>query len=222
MKIVILGASGDGAVVAQAIKDLSRVNSSYQLLGFLDDSPERGEMFCGVPVLGKTTSWRELEDDVLFLPALHKVKQMFNRKALIESFRIPDRRWATVIHPDTVIADDVKIGFGVFIASFVTIQPGTEIKNFVSIRAGANLGHDSTVSDYCYIGPNATLCGHSKMACGAHLGPNAVVTDGLILHEFSVASACSLVTKAVSAFDVVLGNPARKVSSIVSTKKAIP
>lgn len=219
MKVVIIGAAGDGAVLAQTIRDIARSDPNVELLGFLDDSKAEGTLFCNAPIMGPLLSWQYLDESVQFIPALHKVKQMYSRKKLIEKLGIPDNRWATIIHPNTVIADDVEVGLGVFIASFVTVQPGAKIHNFVSVRAGANIGHDSNVGDYCYIGPNATLCGHSEMACGAHLGPNAVVTDGLRLHEFSVIAASSLVTKTVHAFDVVLGNPARKVSSVISTKK---
>jgi len=212
-KVVIMGASGDGLVVAQAIRDIERHDNSMSLVGFLDDAMAEGTLVDELPVMGRLDSWSSLGEELLFYPALHKVKQMFSRKNIVERLAVPDRRWATVIHPTATIADDAQIGFASFIASHVTIQPGARIGAFASIRAGANLGHDASMEQFCYVGPNATLSGRARMEDGAHLGPNGVIIDGVTLGQYAVIGAGSVATRNIDAFDICLGNPARKVSS---------
>jgi len=219
VKVVIMGASGDGLVVAQAVKDIEHYDGSMRVVGFLDDAFTKGDIVSGVEVLGGLASWKLQAQDVKFYPALHKVKKMFLRKELIKGLGVPDERWCNVIHPTATIAQDVILGHAVFIASHVTFQPRSSCASFSSVRAGANLGHDSVVSSYCYIGPNATLCGGVMMKEGAHLGPNGVIIDGMVAGAYCIIGAGSVATKNINEFDVCLGNPARKVSSVAGSVK---
>jgi len=219
LKVVIMGASGDGLVVAQTIRDIERYDKSMQVIGFLDDGLEAESIIYGLPVLGGLASWSDLNENTLFIPALHKLKKMFLRKKLLEQLGVPEDRWATVIHPTAKIADDVAVGYGSFVASNVTIQPGATVCCFASIRAGANLGHNAIIDSYCYIGPNATLCGGAQIEEGVHIGPNAVVVDGIVVGHYAIVGAGSVATKNITAFDVCFGVPARKVSSTIGDMK---
>jgi len=213
---VILGGGGDGIVAAQAVRDLASAKADIDLIGFLDDSLDKGTLIEGIPVLGVIDAWRELSEEVFFLPALHKVKKMVQRAKRIVALEIPENRWTTLIHPTACVADGIHIGIGSFVASYVTIQPGAHIGNFVSIRAGANIGHHARIHDFGYVGPNATLSGHVSVEKGAHLGPNAVVLDGLNIGRYAVVGIGSAVTKNVSEFTVCMGNPARKITVLGS------
>lgn len=219
LKVVIMGASGDGLVVAQAIRDIERYDKSMQVIGFLDDGCGAESIVHGLPVLGGLASWSDLDDNILFIPALHKLKKMFMRRKLIDQLGVPEERWVTVIHPTATIADDVMVGHGSFIASNVTIQPGAVVLGFASIRAGANIGHDAIMNGYCYMGPSATLCGGAQIEEGVHVGPNAVIVDGIVVGQYAVVGAGSVATKNITAFDVCFGVPARKVSSTIGDMK---
>jgi sugar O-acyltransferase (sialic acid O-acetyltransferase NeuD family) len=211
--VVILGGPGDGIVVAEAIAQ-SQAALGLSLVGFLNDRLLIGETIGGVKVLGPFEAWSELPADVRFLPAIHKVKDMTRRMARIESLRIPDDRWASVVHHTAMIADDVSIGCGSFVGQYVTIQPGARIGRFASLRAGANIGHDAVVHEFAYVGPNAVLCGRASLGVGAHLGPNGVIVDAKVVGDLVVVGAGSVVTKKVADRTVVMGNPAQKVGAV--------
>jgi acetyltransferase EpsM len=217
-KLVILGGSGDGLVVAQAARDCAAATHCLELAGFLDDRVPKGQVVFGAAVLGALRSWRTLPADVVFVPALHKVGEMPARARLISELGIPPERWASVVHPTACIAGDVSVGAGSFIASYVTIQPGARVGKFVSVRAGANVGHDAALEDFTYMGPNATLSGRSCLAEGAHLGPNAAVVDRLTVGRYAVVGVGSAVTKNVEPFAVCMGNPARRIRSLRDTE----
>lgn len=207
--LLILGAAGDGAVVAEVALDLAEAGCGPTPLGFLDDRLPPGTLHHGLPVIGGLAQWREAAPDTLFIAALHKVKQMVGRSALVEGLGIPAERWARVIHPTARIARGVAVGAGSFVGHHVVVQPGATIGRHVSLRAGANIGHDARVDDYAYIGPNASLCGTAVLGRGAHLGPNAVIMDGASVGEYAVVGVCSAVTKNVAPRQVVFGLPAR-------------
>ena len=119
-----------------------------------------------------------------------------------------------MIHPTAMIASSATIGFGAYIAAFCSVQPRCSIGDFATLRAGAALGHDAIVSRHAYVGPNAVMCGKTVLHTGAHLGPGAVVLDERVVGQFAVVGIGSAVTKDVTDYAVVMGNPAKRVGQV--------
>lgn len=211
--IVILGAGGDGLVIAEAIAHGAREGSNAGALvaGFLDDAYPTGGMFEGFRVHGGLDAWKDLDPAWTFVPAIQKVGDMARRAARLDGLGIPPHRWATVIHPTAVVAASAKIGVGVYIAAFCSVQPRCEVADFASLRAGAALGHDALVGRHAYVGPNAVMCGRTRLGEGAHLGPGAVLLDNRQVGDFSVVGIASAVTKDVAPYSVAMGHPARRI-----------
>lgn len=216
MNIVIIGAGGDGMVVAEAVRQCAEAGQRIQLAGFLDDTHARGARVCDVPVFGSTDEWAQAPQDCLFVPAIQKVRDMPRRAARLSDLNIPSSRWGQIIHPSAVVARDSQIGVGVYIAACATIQPGCVVDDFASVRAGAALGHDAKVSRFGYVGPNATMCGTTILDVGAHLGPNAVILDYRRVGRFAVVGIGCAVTKDIADYVVVMGNPARRVGFVAA------
>lgn len=204
-RLVILGASNDGKLVAAA----AAAGADLVVHGFLDDALERDHAVLGLPVLGKLTDWTGLPPDTVFLPALHKVGDIAARSALVKGLGIPRERWATVVHPQSFVATDVELGCGVFVGSFATIQPGTRVGDFVSVRPGANVGCGATLGDFAFISANVSMAGCSSVGECAHVGMNASIRDYVEVGEFAIVGMGAVITKPVAAHSVVVGNPAR-------------
>lgn len=210
-RLVVLGGSGDGFSLAEAIQYAERAGKDVKLIGFLNDSLPRGEVLYGVPVLGRLDDWKELDSNIQFIPAIQKVGDMPERARRVEALRIPDERWGTFVHPTAVVSSNVEIGCGSYVLSCATVQPSAKIGRLAGVRAGAMLGHHSVIGDHTYVGPNATMCGRSVLQEGAYLGPGAVLMDGRVMGPFSLAGIAAAVTKDVPEYWVVFGNPARRV-----------
>jgi sugar O-acyltransferase (sialic acid O-acetyltransferase NeuD family) len=210
-RIAVLGGPGDGLSVAEAVHRGEAAGQPITLIGFLNDTMARGEMLQGVPILGKLDEWREVDDDILFIPAVQKVKDMPRRVQRIERLEIPNDRWGVVIHPMAAVSSDVEIGVGSFVLSGATIQPGARIGRFAGVRAGAMLGHHCVIGDHTYVGPNATMCGRSVLHEAAHLGPGAVLMEPRVMGRYSIAGISAAVTRDVPEFWIVFGNPAKRV-----------
>jgi len=183
-RIVVLGGPGDGLSVAEAVHCAAAAGRPVILAGFLNDTLPRGELLQGVPILGRLEDWRDLDDDIQFVPAVQKVKDMPRRVRRITHLGIPEERWGIVIHPAAVVSSDVEVGPGSFVLSCATIQPAARIGRFAGVRAGAMLGHHCLIGDHTYVGPNATMCGRSVLEEAAHLGPGAVLMDSRIMGRY--------------------------------------
>lgn len=213
-RIVIMGAGGDGLVIAEAIAQLNKSLEEPKktiVYGFLDDAYSEISTLESYIVFGGIDRWKDLDNDIFFISALQKVGDMPRRVARIEKLQIPRERWISVIHPTAVIAADINLGAGVYIGAFCSIQPRCIIGDFSTLRAGVAVGHDVTLANHVYVGPNAVLCGKTSMLCGAHLGPGSVVLDKCTVGEFAVVGICSAVTKNVANHSVVMGNPAKRI-----------
>ena len=210
-RIVVLGGPGDGLSVAEAVHCAAAAGRPVILAGFLNDTLPRGELLQGVPILGPLEEWCELDDDIHFVPAIQKVKDMPRRVQRLEDLGIPEERWGIVIHPAAVVSSDVEIGVGSFVLSCATIQPAARIGRFAGVRAGAMLGHHCVIGDHTYVGPNATMCGRSVLKEAAHLGPGAVLMDSRVMGRYALAGISAAVTRDVPEYEIWFGNPARRV-----------
>lgn len=211
-RVVILGGTGNGLVFSQIIKDIFKSGGKYELMGFLNDDVEKGALIEDTPVLGKTTDWQSLDQDIQFVFAILSVGKMKERSNYLLSLNIPKNRMATLIHPTAVVSEKSHIEEGCVIFSHVTIQPKCRIGANSIVRAGANLGHDVTVQDYVDIGPNSTLCGYAKIENYCHVAANSVVRDSITVRAGTTVGAGSVILKDTDEDSTWLGNPSRRVS----------
>ena len=113
-RIIIIGASGHGKVVA----DIAALNG-YENIVFLDGDPTVST--CGgYPVVGLDTHAEEFEGDIFVA-----IGNANNRKKLME--RYSNRHFPTLIHPSAVIANSVVIGEGSVIMAGAVINPCANI-----------------------------------------------------------------------------------------------
>ena len=210
-RVAIIGGAGDGSVVAESLMASKAAGRAVEILGFLNDEFRPGLKIYDFPVLGRLDDWHKLDDDVVFAWALQRVGQMPARIRRMRGLAIPDHRWTSVRHPNSVVASSAEVGTGTFIASFTTVQPLARIGPFAGLRAGVSIGHHATVGEHAYVGPNATMCGYSVLGEGATLGPNAVILERTTVGPYVVVGIGAAVTKNVPSGAVMMGNPARPV-----------
>ncbi len=141
-----------------------------------------------------------------------------------------------VLYQGAVIGPNTRIGHGALIregnvigsecsiGSGVHIEPGNRIGSRTRIHSGCFLT-SSTVGDDVFLGPHAVFTDDPHPACpryldcvggatiedGASIGAGAVLLPGIVIGSRALVGAGSVVTRAVAAGDVVVGNPARRV-----------
>ena len=131
----------------------------------------------------------------------------------------------SVVLGGAVIGQDCNINCHTFIENDVVIG------NNVTIKPGVFIWDGITIEDNVFVGPNATFTNdkypRSKqrpdsfqktiLKHNCSIGANATVLGGVIIGEFSIIAAGSVVTKDVPPFSLVKGNPA-KVCAMVNEK----
>jgi len=123
-----------------------------------------------------------------------------------------------------VIGDGTRVGDGTVIGSFCDIGKNVVIGKNCSIQAHATISNGCKVGHGVFIAPNSSLLNDrypkSSLLTPPQIEDNAVVGGGVIIlpgvtvGKKAVVAAGSVVTKDVSAREVVLGVPARKAMSL--------
>ena len=213
-EIAVFGGPGSGAMVVQSVQRQAAAGEAVALKGVLNDQLAIGADVAGTRVLGVFDSWRTLPDRTEFIAPLHKAKVMQGRVARIVSLQIPSARWAKVIDPNAIVAQDATVGEGSYLATFALVDAGTTAGRHLGLWPAAQLGHDCTVEDFVFVGRGAIVCGRCRIGTGAYVGAGAVVSDGLTLGRFCVVGAGAVVVRDVPDHAVVAGRPARIISRL--------
>lgn len=112
---------------------------------------------------------------------------------------------------------DVTIGDRVKIGNNASVYKGAVIEDGVFIGPHAILTNDhnprSITSDGRLKGPDDWEAGTITIRRGASLGAGAIVVTGVVIGEFAMIGAGSVVTRDVPAYGLALGNPARLVGT---------
>jgi acetyltransferase EpsM len=213
-RIVVLGGTGSGALVAAAVQACRAAGAKVEVFGFLNDAAPAGSTLGGFPALGRFERWRECPADVRFISAIPQAKQAWPRFRRIAGLGIPAERWATVVHPRACVDAGVVLGHGCFVGPLAVVEPAARIGAHACLRGGCYISHDVTIGDYGFVGPNATLLSRCTVAEGAHIGSNAVCVPGTSVGRYAVLGVGAVVLHDVADFAVVAGNPARRIGEI--------
>lgn len=144
--------------------------------------------------------------------------------ALVETCKIGSgtRIWAfSHVLPGASIGADCNICDHVFIENEVTLG------DRVTVKCGVQLWDGLSLEDDVFVGPNVTFTNdifpRSKQPFtllktivrrGATIGANATILPGVVIGEYAMVGAGSVVTKDVPPRALVVGNPARFVRKL--------
>lgn len=121
------------------------------------------------------------------------------------------------------IGENCNIGQNVFIESGVKIGNHVKIKNNISIYQGV------TCEDGVFLGPNCVFTNvinprsfiekkdqmkQTFVCVGATIGANATIICGNHIGKYAMIGAGSVVTKDIGDYELVLGNPAKRVGYV--------
>lgn len=208
-KVVIIGSGGHAKVVIDIIlQRQKKLNDDISIEGILDDNFIEGEKkkLFQIPVIGKIDKIKEFSEDIYYVVAIGNNEI---RKKIAEQYR--DVKYITLIHPNSVIAEEVQIEEGTVIMAGAIINAYTKIGKHCIINTGSIIEHDNNLSDYVHISPNVTLCGGVKVGDITWVGAGATVIQGIEIKSSVMIGAGSVVVKDILENNIIiLGVPANK------------
>lgn len=202
-KIVIIGASGHGKVVA----NIAKLNDYEEIL-FLDDDKNKNE--CGsYKVIGtskKIESLIKLAYDFAVAIGDNKTRMRIYENLINKKAKLP-----TLIHPTVVIDETVSIGNGTVIMANVVINSSAIIGDACIINTAGTIDHDCNIRDYVHISPGAHIAGTVNIGKRTWIGIGANVINNLDICSDCIIGAGSIVTKDINDPGTYFGIPGRRV-----------
>ncbi|MEY9933737.1 sugar O-acyltransferase (sialic acid O-acetyltransferase NeuD family) [Catenulispora sp. GP43] len=209
LRIAIAGAGGFGRETAEALRD--RYPGSDVFAGFLDDA------LPGLPIADQV---RGPIDLIRSLPEVRLVvcvgnpRNYFARARIVERLGLPDRRYATIVHPFAQLSRSSTVGAGSVLLAGVVLTADATISRHVAVMPHAVVTHDVVVRDYATLASGVKLGGGVVVDEGAYIGAGAMVREGVRIGAWSQVGMGSVVLQDVPDREVWVGNPARKLRDV--------
>lgn len=200
-KVVIIGASGHGKVIADII-----LKCGDSVVGFLDDNPDLESEFVGFPVLGKVSAVSDYQE-YKFVIAIGNADI---RERIANEL---DVVWYTAIHPTAVISSiGVEIGEGTVVMANAVINSDAKIGEHCIINTGAIVEHDNSIENYVHISVGAKLAGSVTIGRKSWIGMGAQVIQGKTVGAETMVGAGATVIGDIPSNCTAVGCPAKVIN----------
>ena len=212
-KVVIIGAGDHGRSTFEILREACRHNGHHELLGFLDDSPQKkGSVVAGLPVLGGL-DWiaSQHSSGVAYVIGVADTRA---KQHIVQCLASRSVTFVSAIHPSVIMASGVRVAAGAIVNAGVTIAYDALIEEHTTINLNATIGHDCIVGRFSTIAPGANVAGRVHVGEGCDIGLNAAVAKGVEIGEWSSLGPGTVVIKDVAPGHSMFGNPARVVPTL--------
>jgi UDP-perosamine 4-acetyltransferase len=205
-EVYILGIGGSSPLFI----DLAEA-CGYTIKGLFHYNDSRtGEIDHGYKILGSFEDlYKKNIHDVNFMLSMGdmQIRKQVSEKILSFGGNIP-----SMIHPSAQISRFAEISkIGVLIGAGCIIQADSNISAHTVIRDMALVCHQTTINEYCFIGPKSLVGAHTTLKNFSFVGQGAILISGKVIEvgENAIIGAGSVVTRPVSENTTVIGSPAK-------------
>ena len=198
-RLIIIGAGGHGRVAL----DIAKKSGDFHEIMFLDDAEITGE---GIPVVGKVSDYSQYIESSAFFVA---IGNNFTRRRIQTELRANGAKILSLIHPDAVICEDVKMADGCIVMAGTVINTGSTIGEGVIVNTGSTIDHDCIIGNYAHISVGAHLAG------SVEIGDCTFVCAGVtVINNIRICEECTIGAGAAVVNDIVtkglyIGMPAK-------------
>lgn len=202
-KLIIIGASGHGKVVA----DIAIKMNKWRSIAFLDDD-ESIKISMGLEVVGKTADAFTYKDEADFFVAIgnngtrEKIQEMLKNEGL---------SMVSLIHPSSVIGTEVEIGEGTAIMAGVVINSSSIIGKGCIINTSSSIDHDNIIENYVHISPGTNLAGTVRVGKGSWIGIGSMINNNVNICSGCKLGAGAVVVKDITEQGTYVGVPVRRI-----------
>lgn len=201
-KLLIIGASGHGKVVADIAKKISKWDS----IAFLDDDENKTQVM-KIKVIGKTSDvYKYINKYDIFVG----IGNNYTRERIQEHLEKLGANIPVLIHPKAILGENVEVKQGTVIMAGAIINSCTRIGKGCIINTGVTIDHDNIIDDYVHISPGANLAGNVTVGKRTWIGIGSVVSNNLNIIGNCIIGAGSVVVKDINEIGTYVGVPVRR------------
>ncbi|OGK21875.1 hypothetical protein A3C23_00825 [Candidatus Roizmanbacteria bacterium RIFCSPHIGHO2_02_FULL_37_13b] len=206
-KLVIIGHGDQGEIV----KYLVMKSKKYHLLGFIDDEKK-------TDCLGRITDIPLLINKAGNFTVFIAIANNLVRSKIYLKLKKMDINCINIIHPCSIIEENVVLGNNVFIGANTIININSKIDDGVYINTGCIIEHDNSIGSFSHLAPRVVTGGGVKIGDNSFIGLGSCLRNHINLGKNTFVAMGSIVTHSYLQDNLALrGNPAK----IFHSKKEI-
>lgn len=202
-KLVIIGASGQGKVVADIASKLQK----YEEIVFLDDN-ENAKQCLSFPVIGKSLDAKYYIKEADFFVAIGNAEI---RKKVTEQLEALGATMPVLIHPNAVISEWVTIEVGTVVMAGAVVNANSLIGRGCIINTCASVDHDCQMGDYVHIAVGAHMGGTVKIEDNTCIGAGVTIKNNVNICSDCTIGAGAVVVKDIEEPGTYVGVPAQRI-----------
>lgn len=202
-KLLIIGASGHGRVVADIALKMNR----WQQIAFLDDD-ETIKHSMGIDVIGKTMdAYKYISDYDLFVAIGNNItREKMQSQLQFEEAKIP-----ILIHPSAILGEKVELGAGTVVMAGSVINCCSIIGEGCIVNTGAVIDHDNMIENYVHISPGVHLAGKVSIGKSSWIGIGVTICNDVSITSDCIVGAGAVVIRDITKAGTYVGVPVRRV-----------
>ena len=203
--LVIVGAGGHGKVIADIAK-----KTGYEEIIFLDDDPNTQK--CGNYLVKGTVGDAEKYSDYEFVVGIGncELREKIQNELELKNFHI-----VSMIHPSSVIAEDVNILPGCVLVAGSVVNSGAVIGKGCIVNTCSSVGHDCKISDFVHVAAGAHVAGTVEIGKRTWVGAGSTIVNNVTVCEDVLIGAGGVVTKDITEHGTYVGVPVKKIKSTI-------
>jgi sugar O-acyltransferase (sialic acid O-acetyltransferase NeuD family) len=201
-KVILIGYSGHGYVVAETALENSMIFMGYADKNKLIQNPFNLK-YLGFENDDDFVGWSANVSFVLGIgdnSIRDKIANLIERK---------NKTLQTVIHNSAAISKTAIIENGTFVGKMVAVNSFACIGKNVILNTGCIVEHECVISSSVHVAPGAVLTGSVHVGERTFIGANSVVKQGIVIGSDVIIGAGSVIINDIPNGKKVVGNPAR-------------
>lgn len=118
-------------------------------------------------------------------------------------------KFATAIHPQSIISDSANIEEGTVVMPGAIINADAKIGKHCIVNTNASIDHECVIGNFVHIAPGVTISGNVNIGECTWIGAGSVVKQGVKIGRNCMIGAGSVVVKDIPDNVVAYGNPCK-------------
>lgn len=202
-KLVIIGASGHGKVVA----DIALKNG-YETILFLDDNEKIRN--CGhYSVVGTSQDvMRYKQFDFIVAIGNSIARQKIINELLAKGLHV-----CKLIHPSANVAEDTSIDIGTVIMAGAVVNSETEIGKGCIINTSSSVDHDCRIESFVHVAVGAHIAGTVHIGERTWIGAGATIRNNIEIANDCMIGLGAAVVGDIKEKGTYIGVPAKKMKN---------
>jgi sugar O-acyltransferase (sialic acid O-acetyltransferase NeuD family) len=211
-RLAIIGDGGFAREVFFLAQEITGAGQGFDVAAFIVPVAVSGARLLGRPLV----SDRDIGQlgDINFITGMG---QPAVKRKVVEMIhaRLPNARFATLVHPNTVAATDavygdqaLKVGPGAVVTAGNLMTLNIRLGSHAHLNLDCTIGHDTVIEEFVTVSPGVHISGNVCVEAGAFIGTGANLIEGVRIGRDAVVGAGACVIRDVDPGTTVVGVPA--------------